>query len=149
MKPVKTILSFVLVLFLATQVNAQLRKIPSSVTEAFKNKYSGATNVEWKDRITSYSAVYELDGKKHEAFFDDDGSWKYTTTEIEETEIPSAVTDGLQKSKYDEWEINHVYRIAKNDNNTEYRVIVKKGDIRKKSLLFTSDGKLRKDNYKL
>ncbi|HYC30502.1 MAG TPA: PepSY-like domain-containing protein, partial [Chitinophagaceae bacterium] len=118
-------------------------------TEAFKNKYSGAANVEWKDRITSYSAVFEVDGKKQEAFFDDDGEWKYTYIDIEETDIPAAVNEGLQKSKYDEWDIDRVQRIEKNDNNTEYRIIVKKGDIRKKSLLFNSEGKLRKDNYKL
>jgi hypothetical protein len=149
MKPVKTMLSFVFVLFLATQVNAQLRKIPSAVTEAFKNKYSAASNVEWKDRITSYSAVFELDGKKHEAFFDDDGSWKHTTTAIDQNEIPAAVNDGLDKSKYGEWEFDRAERIERSDSQTDYRIIVRKGDIRKKSLLFSSEGKLKKDNYKL
>jgi hypothetical protein len=146
MKPVKIIVAFVLVLFLGTQLtNAQLRKIPSAVTESFKTKYGNASNVEWKDRVTSYSAIYELNGQKHEAFFDDDGSWKYTQTVIEETELPAAVNDGFQKSKYSEWNIERVERIEKNDNTTEYRIQVKKGDIRKKNLLFTSEGRLRKD----
>ena len=149
MTPLKTILSLVLVLFLGAQADAQIRKIPSAVTEAFKTKYSAASNVEWKDRITSFSAVFEANGKKQEAFFDSDGEWKYTYIDIEDTEIPEAVTEGLDKSKYDEWDVERVQKIEKNDNTTEYRIIVKKGDIRKKSLLFTSDGKLRKDNYKL
>ncbi len=150
MKPVKIILSLALVLFVSTQfVNAQLRKIPSAVTESFKNKYAAATNVEWKDKLSSFTATFELDGKKHEAYFGDDGNWKQTITEIEESEIPSAVNDGLQKSKYSEWDIERVESIAKNDDATEYRIIVKKSDIRKKSLLFTRDGKLKKDNLKL
>ena len=146
MKPVKIIIAFALVLFAGTQLtSAQLRKIPSTVTESFKSKYGNASNVEWKDRVTSYSAIYELDGKKHEAYFDDDGSWKHTETLIEESDLPAAVNDGFQKSKYSEWNIERVQRIEKNDNTTEYRIQVKKGDIRKKNLLFTSEGRLRKD----
>lgn len=146
MKPVKIILAVALVFFAGAQLaNAQLRKIPSAVTESFKSKYASATNVEWKDRVTSFSAVYELDGKKHEAYFDDDGSWKHTETQIEETELPAAVNDGFQKSKYSEWNIERVERIEKNDNTTNYRIQVKKGDIRKKNLTFTADGRLRKD----
>lgn len=146
MKPVKIIFALALLFFAGTQLTqAQLRKIPSSVTESFKSKYASASNVEWKDRVTSYSAIYELDGKKHEAYFDDDGSWKYTETIIEESDLPSAVNDGFQKSKYSEWNIERVERIEKNDNTTQYRIQVKKGDIRKKNLLFTSEGRLRKD----
>lgn len=146
MKPGKIILILALVFFAGAQLTqAQLRKIPAAVTESFKSKYGNASNVEWKDRVTSYSAIYELDGTKHEAYFDDDGSWKYTETTIEETALPAAVNDGFQKSKYSEWEIHRVQRIEKNDNTTEYRIQVKKGDIRKKNLLFTSDGRLRKD----
>lgn len=131
---------------LAQAMHAQIRKIPAAVTESFKNKYGSATNVEWKDRLTSYVASFESDGKKHEAYFDDDGSWKQTETAIDQAELPAAVREGFEKSKYSsDWQIEYVERIEKNDGNTEYRVQVKKGDIRKKNLLFTSDGKLKKD----
>lgn len=133
------------ILMLALAASAQIRKIPAAVTESFKSKYASATNVEWKDRLTSYVATFEADGKKHEAYFDDDGSWKQTETEIEETELPAAVKDGFDKSKYTEWSIERVERIDKNDNVTEYRIQIKKGDVRKKNLLFTSDGRLKKD----
>jgi uncharacterized membrane protein YkoI len=146
MKPFKAILSSLLVLTLTTQfANAQLRKIPSAVTESFKEKYSTATNVEWKDRLTSYTASFELDGKKHEAYFDDDGTWKQTQTVIEESELPAEVNEGFQKSKYTDWDIDRVERIEKSDNTTVYRIQVKKGDIRKKNLLFSSDGRMLKD----
>lgn len=132
-------------LMLALTMNGQIRKIPAAVTESFKTKYASASNVEWKDRLTSYVATFEADGKKHEAYFDDDGSWKQTETSIEEAELPAAVKDGFEKSKYTDWSIDHAERIDKSDNNTEYRIQIKKGDIRKKNLLFTSEGKLRKD----
>lgn len=133
------------IFLLAQGLSAQIRKIPAAVTESFKTKYGSATNVEWKDRLTSYVATFEADGKKHEAYFDEDGSWKQTETPIEETELPASVKDGFDKSKYTDWEIGEVERIEKNDNNTEYRIQIRKGDIRKKNLLFTSEGKLKKD----
>ena len=133
------------IFMLSQGLNAQIRKIPAAVTESFKSKYSSAVNVEWKDKLTSYSAVFEADGKKHEAYFDDDGSWKFTETMIEEAEIPGTVKEGFDKSKYTDWEIHRVYKIEKSDNNTEYRIQVKKGDLKKKNLVFASDGKLLKD----
>ena len=133
------------IFMLAQGLNAQIRKIPAAVTESFKNKYSTATNVEWKDRLTSFVATFEADGKKHDAYFDDDGSWKQTDTRIEEEELPEAVRDGFEKSKYTEWKIDRVERIEKNDNNVEYRIQVKKGDIQKKNLTFSNEGKLLKD----
>jgi hypothetical protein len=146
MKPVRTILSVLVVLVASAQfTSAQIRKIPAGVTESFKTRYSSATNVEWKDRLTSFTATFEHDGKKHEAYFDDDGSWKQTQTVIEESELPAAVNDGFQKSKYTDWTIDRVERIDRNDNTTDYRVQIKKGDIRKKNLLFGSDGRMKKD----
>jgi hypothetical protein len=141
----KIVFLSVSIFLFALSMSAQIRKIPAGVTESFKQKYAAATNVEWKDRLTSYVATFEQDGKKHDAYFDDDGTWKQTETAIEESELPAAVTEGFQKSKYTDWTIHRVERIEKGDNSIEYRVQVKKGDIRKKNLRFNSDGQLLKD----
>jgi hypothetical protein len=146
MKPVKIIFSVLTVLIISAQfANAQLRKIPGAVTESFKTKYATASNVEWKDRLSSYVATFEAGGKKHDAYFDDDGTWKHTDIELEESELPTAVSDGFQKSKYTDWNIDKVEKIEKNDGNVEYRLHIKKGDIRKKNLLFNSEGRMLKD----
>lgn len=146
MKPVKIIFSVLVMLITSAQfADAQLRKIPGSVTESFKTKYSTASNVEWKDRLSSFVATFEQDGKKHEAYFDDDGSWKHTDIQIEEGELPPAVKDGFEKSKYTDWSIDRIEKIEKNDDNVEYRLHIKKGDIRKKNLLFNTEGRLLKD----
>lgn len=125
--------------------SAQLRKIPSEVTEAFKQKYSNASNVEWKDRLTSYVAVFQSDGKTHSAYFDDDGTWKHTETVIDQSELPAAVNDGFRKSKYTEWNVDRVERIDMAGGEVRYRVQVKKGDVRKKNLVFNSEGQMMKD----
>jgi hypothetical protein len=137
---------FVFIAFLATQsLFAQIRKIPAEVTESFKQKYAAASNVSWKDRLSSFVAEFELEGKKHAAYFDDDGAWKQTDVLIGESDLPAAVNDGFQKSKYTDWTIDRVERIDSPEGQARYRVQVKKGDIRKKNLLFNSEGRMIKD----
>ena len=43
--------------------NAQIRKIPAEVTNAFAEKYGGAKNVEWKDNLSVFVAGFEQDGE--------------------------------------------------------------------------------------
>ena len=150
MKNVKPFVFLFIAFLMSMQfAHAQVRKIPAPVTDAFKAKYANATGVEWKDRLTSYSAIFQLDGKKHQAYFDDDGTWKQTDTEIAESELPAAVNNGFQKSKYAEWSLERAEKVEKNDGTIEYRVQVRKGDIRKKNLLFTPEGRMKKDKVTL
>jgi hypothetical protein len=128
---------------------AQIRKIPSEVTEALKEKYPDADNVSWKDKITVFAASFELNNEKYEARFNDKGEWKSTEKEISESELPAEIKDGFEKSKYSEWELKYVYNIELPDNEIQYRIQVAKNDIEKKNLLFNSDGKLLKDNITL
>jgi len=146
----------VLVLFLSitallssTAVFSQIRKIPSSATEAVKQKYPSAENVEWKDAISHFTAKFRMDGKDFESHFNSDGEWKETLVKIDEDEIPEAVKDGIAKSKYSDWTIGKVEKIEASDSRVQYRLQVKKGDIKKKILYFSPEGKLQKDSITL
>jgi len=143
-------LIFVSLLFISIIPSfAQIRKIPAEVTQALKDKYPNADNVSWKDRITVFAAVFEMNNEKYEARFTDKGVWRSTEKEISESEIPEEVKDGFDKSKYADWEIKNAYLIELPDGATQYRILVAKSDIQKKNLLFNSDGKLLKDNITL
>lgn len=124
---------------------AQVRKIPSEVTEAFKQKYPTATNVEWRDKLSNFSAVFESESMQYEARFNTKGEWQLTENEIEESDLPEAVKDGYDKSKYADWEIGKVHKIELSDGSVQYRVEAVKSDVRKKNLYFNSDGRLIKD----
>ena len=124
---------------------AQVRKIPSEVTEAFKDKYPNATNVEWRDKLSSFSAVFESDDIQYEARFNSKGEWQLTENEIEESDLPEAVKEGFDKSKYADWEIGKVHKIELADGSLQYRVESIKNDVRKKNLYFNSEGRLIKD----
>jgi len=150
----KKIMQFALTLGLVlatyTITHAQIRKVPAEVTEAFRTKYGSATNVEWKDRLTGFTAVFDLNGTHYEARFTNKGVWQSTENKIPEGDLNAAVKDGFQKSKYaGEWSIKEVYKIAISGDSTQYRLHIQKGDIQKKNLLFSSEGRMLKDNVTL
>jgi hypothetical protein len=136
-------------LLFANSSFSQIRKIPSSATETLKEKYPGAENVQWKDQITHFTAKFELKSKDYEAHFDNDGNWKESLVKIDESELPAEVKDGLEKSKYADWTIDKVEKLQAADDNEQYRLQVKSGDIKKKILYFNPDGKLAKDHITL
>jgi hypothetical protein len=139
------LLALALIVTTGTVSLAQVRKIPSEVTEAFKQKYPAASNVEWRDKLSNFSAVFESDNVQYEARFNSKGEWQLTENEIDESDLPEAVRDGYDKSKYADWEIGKVHKIELSDGSFQYRVEAVKNDVRKKNLYFNSDGRLVKD----
>jgi len=133
----------------AYKADAQIRKIPAEVTNAFSEKYADAKNVEWKDKLSYFASTFEWKGDKYEAHFTKKGEWQSTEKELQLSDLPSAVKDGFDKSKYAEWETKSVYRIDLPEDKVNYRVHVAKSSVQKKILLFNEEGKLLKDNLTL
>lgn len=134
--------------------HAQLRKIPSDVTDAFKAKFPNAAEVEWKDKLLFFEVNFK-DGKTDmTADFNTKGEWQETEKAMTFAEAPAAIKDGLSKSKYaspDEWKPGEVVtEITKNDKSVQYRVYVDKvGGIQKKYLYFSPAGRLEREAYTL
>jgi hypothetical protein len=129
--------------------DAQVRKLPATVTEAFRTKYPMALNVEWRDRLSGFTASFDLDNVHYEAKFNNKGIWQSTENKVEEKDMPEVVKDGLQKSKYAEWTIDEIYKIQIPGEKVQYRVQIEKSDIQKKNLLFSSEGRLISDKITL
>jgi hypothetical protein len=129
--------------------NAQVRKLPAVVTEAFKKKYPNATNVEWHDKLTLFLASFEENNEHYDARFTNKGVWQNTESELETSELPAPIKDGYDKSKYAAWKINTITRIDLPGDKIQYRVQVEKSDLQKKNLLFSNTGQLLKDNITL
>jgi len=138
---------FLMIAFSATtiSVKAQIRKIPSTVTDSFKDKYPDATGVEWRDKVSVFSAVFSKDGVNYEARFNSKGEWLNTENEITEDALPPVIRDGFEKSKYADWEVEKVHLISLPEGTTQYRLLVGKTDLQKKNLLYSSKGRLLKD----
>lgn len=144
-----TIVLSALLFFSTTSSFAQVRKIPATVTEAFKDKYPQASNVEWRDKLSAFVVVFEENNTKYEARFNSKGEWQNTEEEIEESALPENVKEGLQKSKYAEWTIDAVHKIELPRDVVQYRVQAVKTDLQKKNLLFNQSGRLLKDKITL
>lgn len=141
----KWIFSFVFFLAVAT-VSAQFRKIPAAVTDAFKAKYSNASGVEWKDRLSSFEADFTSGGKEMKASFNSKGEWLKTETKHTYNSLPSDVKDGFKKSKYADLTVVDVTQIDDKDKGVLYKLLVKKNEYSKRNLVFTKSGQLTSDN---
>ena len=124
---------------------AQIRKVPAEVTEAFKAKYPDTKNVEWKDKLTSFQVNYEMNGIKYESKFSNKGEWQQTEKDIAQDALPAGVKDGYSKSKFTDWELKSVTWVESKDNGIQYRLFIRKSGVEKKYLYFDTAGKLVKD----
>jgi hypothetical protein len=96
-----------------------------------------------------FAAAFDINGEKMEARFNSKGEWQSTEKEIDDNDLPAGVKDGLNKSKYSDWEVKSVVHIDLPDDKVEFRIQVAKSDVQKKNLLFNSEGQLLKDNITL
>ncbi|MDR6341422.1 hypothetical protein HNQ91_004495 [Filimonas zeae] len=142
-------IGFVLAVLLtgvAMTTQAQIRKMPSAVTNGFKEKFPEATDVSWKDKLSSWQASFTLKGIETEAWFTSKGEWKETNQPLEFSNLPEDVKTGLSKSRYSEWTPGEVTVIWKKDKPLEYRIYVEKSSlVQKKYLHFNEKGVLQKE----
>ena len=142
-------LAICFVLAIYNTADAQVRKVPATVTEAFRQKYPMALNVEWRDRLSGFTATFDLDNVHYESKFTNKGLWQSTENKIEQKDLPEAVIDGLAKSKYAEWTFDEAHKIQIPGGKIQYRIQIEKSDIQKKNLVFSSEGRLISDKITL
>jgi len=135
----------------STTTYAQLRKIPSKVTDALKAKFPDASGVEWKDKVTNFEATFELNSVKYQSTFNSKGEWQSTEKFISETELPAEVKDGLAKSKYNssDWEKKSFVWVDSKKDGERYRIFVEKNVVNKRYLYFNKSGQLDKETLSL
>ena len=125
---------------------AQIRKIPADVTDAFAARYPHATRVEWKDKLEYFEATFELNGSSITASFSSKGEWEGSERIVNFDDLPDEVKDGFQKSKYADWQKKSVYELQELGKPLQYRVYVQKSGLQKKNLYFDINGKLLKES---
>jgi len=134
--------------FTVSDAGAQIRKIPAEVTDNFKAKFPDASSVEWKDKLTGFTASFKDGDTSYSASFDNSGNWQNTEHDIEQSALPDAVQDGFEKSRFADWDVKNIVFIDTPDG-INYRIEVGKGDIKKRNLYFNEKGRLLKDKLTL
>jgi len=143
----KKISLFVLVIMLFSSVlNAQIRSIPASVTDAFKSRYPHADNVAWKDKITYFEASFTVNGTDVTSDFSNKGEWKSSEAKTSYDALPTSVKDGFTKCQYADWTKGSVTELQHMGKSVQYRVYVEKSQpFQKRFLYFNANGKLVRD----
>ncbi len=137
------------ILLTGHSVNAQLRNLPSQVTDSLKARYPAAVSVSWNDKISYFQAGFTIDSEKYQARFKSKGEWISTEKTISQDALPASVKDGLLKSKYADWKVKAVYILYLPGGVKQYHIPVVKSDLQKRNLLFSPEGQLLKDNITL
>lgn len=122
--------------------SAQFRKIPAAVTDSFKTRFNDAAQVSWKDNITFFQASFKKGTDNVRASFNSKGEWLKTETSSQFDTSPEEIKDGFKKSKYTDWTIKEVMFVEEKDKQPQYRVLVRKSDLQKKNLFFSTSGQL-------
>ncbi len=143
----KKVIAFIIVssiVFTGNDIQAQIRKIPAAVTQAFKEKFPEADNIIWKDKLTGFEASFVMNKIKYQTTFNTKGAWKQTETLVTEEDIPDEVQEGWERSKYKDWELQSVSLIETTDSK-KFMLVVQKSALQKKRLYFSFNGQLLKD----
>ena len=140
---------FIITVLASTNTFAQIRKIPAEVTNAFQEKYPEAKSVEWRDKLSSFTASFQIDGTSYVAQFSNKGKWENTEEGIDSDELPEEVKTGFDKSRYADWNMGQTTKIELPGDEFQYKIEVSKGDIKKRNLYFNSEGRLLKDKITL
>src|SRR5690606_35907422 len=99
------ILSLCMLSLAMSTASAQIRKIPAAVTEAFEARYPDAQQVEWRDKLSAFTASFELKSVAYQASFNSGGEWLQTEHEVDADDLPDPVQDGFEKSRFADWNL--------------------------------------------
>ena len=132
-------------------VHAQLRSLPSVVTDSFKIKYPNAAQVSWSDKLSYWQVSFYQGSDAMTAKFKNTGEWQSSMKKIAQTNLPAEVQDGFSKSIYadGDWRVATVQVLYLPGNIVQYAIQIEKSQFQKKNLLFNSNGRLIKENAAL
>jgi hypothetical protein len=125
---------------------AQSDNVPQAVKETFTKQYPAAENVEYKDNLLNVWVNFTLNGDTLKANYTKKGVWENTEKAITYDQLPEAVKDGFQKSKYADREVEETKIIYRAGGTERYRLKTRKNDLQKKYLYFNEKGQLVEDS---
>ena len=129
---------------------AQFRSIPSAVTNSFKEKYPAAADVKWDDKVTSFQGKFLLDSASYEARFDRHGVWQETERAITYEQLPEAVKQSFEASKYfKKFGVRATAEIEKSNGGKEFRIFIRNNWMMRKFVYYDADGKFLHDALKI
>ncbi len=82
---------------LLTGCKHRIGQPPKAVLQAFETIFPGATNVEWRRQISTFTADFYHDQHEKHVQFDSTGTWLLTRTELSIYEVSAPVLQTIRK----------------------------------------------------
>lgn len=114
-----------------------------AVEQAFNQKYPN-TKATWEIEQGYYKAEFHENRKEKEAWFNPAGQWMLTETDISYQELPDAVKNHFEKSKYALWKVEDVDLLERPQMENIYVMEVEKGKT-EFDLVYSASGILLKE----
>jgi len=115
---------------------------PANITEALKQLYPNAQNVEWEMKGDYYVADCWVTGDELDVWFDANANWVMTENELDSIDqLVPAVYTGFRNSNYSSWVVTDVFVLTYPQHPTESVIQVKQGNLRF-ALYFSQEGGL-------
>lgn len=110
-----------------------------AVITTFNSKYPDAKRIEWEVKAGYQVADFQLGANEAEAWFDSQGSWLMTETDIAYNDLPAAIRTSFEKSEYATWKKEDVDKLERVDFETTYILEVEQGE-NEVDLQYAEDG---------
>ena len=122
------------------------------ITKTFNSMYPNAERVEWEPEGGYTVAEFNFKGVESEAWFESNGTWVVTESDMNYAAIPQEVKTAFEASEYKTWRKEEVNLLERRDLESIYIIEVESGET-ERDLHYSPTGKLLKtvaddnDNY--
>jgi len=142
--PMKNSIYILVFLFMGSFMSCQSvakGQTPKAVKKAFKEKYPGENDPDWKlDKNGNYESHFKKKGNHYRADFSPNGKWIETEQSIKTKKLPKVILDILAKT-YWRYEVVEVEKVQHYAKGLFYDVeLIKDG--KKMDVEFTKEGKI-------
>ena len=80
----------------------------------------------YNDLLKQYRTIFEIQQNKYIVYFNEEGNWVESYVQIEKEQIPEALIEGIQKSKFKGWQYENPELFQQKDFIL-YKIYVEKG----------------------
>ncbi len=135
--------NMILMLLAVAAISFSCKKIDdtNALMQAFNTMFPGNDDANWETKGGYEVATFTEDGNETNAWFDDDGNWYMTDTDIDYTELPQAVRTAFEASEWASWTIDDVEMIERPDMAPVYSIEAENGN-QEIELIYAQDGTL-------
>jgi len=123
--------------------NSNWDNIPTEVRNAFAERYPSAKKTEWENKGNYKVADFINNNMETSAWFDSNGIWYMTETDLPFNSLPQAVRDAFQGSEYSTWKIDDVDMLERKDTEVVYIIEVESQN-QEMDLYYSAEGILIK-----